>query len=58
MKLYDAGAFLIIGIVGLLTALYGTFREQPAPIQQVSCKVWFTERTTDGREKSYCAEGE
>ena len=56
MKLYDAGAFLIIGIVGLLTALYGTFREQPAP--PAPCKVWYTERTSDGREKSYCADGE
>ena len=58
MKLYDGGAIIIIAVIGVLTSLYSVFKEQPAPVQQVSCKVWFTERTTDGREKSYCADGE
>jgi hypothetical protein len=53
MKLYDAGFFIIASVLGLLLASYGTFSPQPAP-----CKVWFTERTPDGREKSYCADGE
>lgn len=56
MKLYDAGAILLLSVIGVFFAGYSTLRETPAP--QVACKMWVTEAAEGGKTISKCIDGE